>query len=318
MSEDLVSIKNRLKILHNKTACVFLQSINELQKETFDTNDLRGISGDMADSTTLITIRTLLDCNFLRRIGRGLYSLSVEGKNFPHMLEELQQQQFLALIRAFKNPDLVFLPLFGAPAFDTFEVNLLVEGGLSRASSYRILKKLTDVGLIVKNEDDKRWKLTTKMDELKGIILQLKELSAELMKTLEQIKQDLPIKKKDRIQIFISSIEGLPVQPTIDTNLRLDDLSATISAEINIATNFCKAIAETSSLKHVVNIIDDERGTTIAIARTYRDMIFVFLIKEWLEYEKLKEVMELIDQKLRAIDDSTISWKEIKVIKTCF
>ncbi|MHA1893883.1 MAG: hypothetical protein ACTSX4_05225 [Candidatus Helarchaeota archaeon] len=299
---ELTAIQNRLKLMHNETACNILKRLNESKKdnELFSLDRIRSIT-EMKESTLLINLKKLVQQAFLIRSSRGFYELTLEGKNAVNILKELEKHTHLKLIRKYKRPKNVFMPFFLSKGI--FTAQNLINSNLSRASSYRILNELTQLNYLEK-KIDKSWKLTQKFKELKNIILQKKELSREILNLISEIRSLVQKKYGKEILIIISSIDGLNLYPKYDMDNKFLEISATASSEVNSARNLNNVI-KLNSLKSKLKIINiDEEG--FSLIRSYVDINLILIIKNSNDIKKLMDLLPAIDKKMENIRKSII------------
>ena len=289
-------IQNRLHLIHNKTACEILENISLIKKDTgiFTLEEIRHKT-NLSESTLLINIKQLINGAYLIRSSRGAYEFTFEGKNVLNIINELESKSYIDLLRKFKRTEKVFLPFFSSKR--VYTVNDL-ENNISRASSYRIFKELTDKGYLIKNEEKKTWNLSKKFETMIHIILQKKELSDEMVNIIEEIK--LEIKKQDfkDITIVIGSVEGFLIFPDIDEDHKFTKVSASASAEVNIADKL------SSDLKIIINILAKNKG--FSIIRKYDIVNFICEIRNSTKTENMLKIIPFIDKKMELLSANLI------------
>ena len=300
--DETTKIQYRLKIIHNETACAILQKMIEQKKEpeVFSLDEIRSLT-NFRESTLLINLKNLVKGAFLLRPTRGTYELTFEGKNIISILRELDKKTHLEQIRKYKRPEIVFMPLFSSKgSFSTKDLTM----ELSRASAYRILNELTDLGYLSKN-DNNTWSLSKEFEDLKNILLQKKELSNEILKRMDQIKKNLENEFPDaEIIIVISSIEGLLIYPEIDENLEFFRISSVASAEVNIAINL-ERVTETKLQDSKLRLIINESKDIFSIIRSYDELNLILIVKNT-ELSKFIPILPSLDEKMRFIRENLI------------
>ena len=288
-------LENRLKLIHNKTACEILENISEIKKETgiFTLNEIRNKT-KLSESTLLINLKLLIDHAFLIRSSRGAYEFTFEGKNVLNIIKELESKSYLDFLRRFKSTEKVIFPFFSSKRL--YSVKDL-ENNISRASSYRIFKILADEGYLLKNIN-KTWSLSKKFETLIHIILQKKELSDEMINIIEEIKHEIKNQGFKGITIVIGSVEGFLIFPDIDEDHKFTKISASASAEVNIADKL------SSDLKIIMNILAKNKG--FSIIRKYDNINFICEIKNSTKTENMLKIIPFIDKKMELLSANLI------------
>ena len=288
-------IENRLKLIHNKTACEILENLSEIMTSTgiYTLDEIRKKT-KLSESTLLINLKQLIDDNFLLRASRGAYEFTFEGRNVINIIKELESKDYLDFLRKFKRTEKVLFPFFSSRR--TFSVKDL-ENNISRASSYRIFKELGDTGFLIKNEN-KTWNLSKKFETLIHIILQKKELSDEMKEIIDEI--ELVILKQDYkdIKIVIGSVEGFLIFPDIDEDHEFTKISASASAEVNIADKI------SSDLELIINILSNKKG--FLIIRKYDEINFICEIGNSVDTQKMLDLIPFIDEKMDVLRKNLI------------
>ena len=301
--DETTKIQFRLKIIHNETACAILQKMIEQKKEpeVFSLEEIRTMTS-FKESTLLINLKNLVDEAFLARPSRGTYELTFEGKNILSILRELDKKSHLDLIRKYKRPEIVFMPLFSSKGSFTNK-DLTIQ--LSRASAYRILNELTELGYLSKNENNNTWSLTKEFEDLKNILLQKKELSSEILKRMDIIKADLQNKfPETEILIVISTVEGLLIYPEIDENLEYFRISSVASAEVNIAINL-ERVTETKLQDSTLRLIINQSKDIFSIIRSYNELNLILIVKGS-DVSKFLQIFPYLDEKMKFIRENLI------------
>ena len=300
--DEITQIQNRLKIIHNETACAILQKMIEQKKEpeVFLLDEIRSLT-NFKESTLLINLKNLVKGAFLLRPTRGTYELTFEGKNIISILRELDKKAHLEQIRKYKRPEIIFMPLFSSKgSFSTKDLTL----ELSRASAYRILNELTDLEYLIKSENN-TWGLTKKFEDLKNILLQKKELSNEILKRMDQIQKYIQNEFPNvEIIIVISTIEGLLIYPEIDENLEFFRISSVASAEVNIAINL-ERVSETRLQDSTLRLIINQSKEIFSIIRSYNELNLILIVKG-IELSKFLPILPNLDEKMRFIRENLL------------
>ncbi len=293
--DETKRIENRLKLIHNQTACEILEKLSGIKKETgiFTLDEIRNET-KISESTLLINLKQLIDDAYLIRSSRGAYEFTFEGKNVLNIIKELESKSYLTLLRKFKRTEKVIFPFFSSKK--AYSIKDLEEN-VSRASSYRIFKELEDKGYLIKNEN-KSWNLSKKFETLIHIILQKKELSDEMVRIIEEIKGEIKSQGFVDINIVIGSLEGFLIFPDIDEDHKYTKLSASASAEVNIADKL------SSDLKIIVNILADNKG--FSIIRKYDSINFICVIKNSIKTEEMLKIIPFIDKKMELLSANLI------------
>ncbi len=301
--DEITKIEFRLKLIHNETACTILQKMIEEKKEpeVFSLEEIRLLT-KIKESTLLINLKSLVDEAFLQRSSRGTYELTFEGKNIISIIRELGKRDHLDLIRKYKRPEMIFLPLFSSKG--SFSISDLMEHNLSRASAYRILNELTSLDYLIKKEN-KTWGLSRKFEELKNILLQKKELTSEILKEMDELQEYLR-KKYPNISIVLSSNEGLLIYPEIDENLEYYRISSVASAEVNIG-NTLERVTESNILGSSLNLILNKTMDGFSLIRAYRELILILLVKNSKDLDDISSMLTMlpsIDKKMKPIREN--------------
>jgi len=110
---------------------------------------------------------------------------------------------------------------------------------------------------------------------------------------VEILKQDY----KD-ITIVIGSVEGFLVFPEIDEDHKFTKVSASASAEVNIADKL------SSDLKLIINILDKNKG--FSVIRKYDTINFICVIKNSIKTENMLKIIPFIDKKMEVLSANLI------------
>ena len=272
MSTPELQLKNRLKIIHNETLCELLRKFQSNPQKEYSIDELKNDSEINSPSTLFNSLKKLKELGYIDQIARGHYKINlIYGSSLIKMLDDLKKitlpknprsnhvENYLALLRHYKNPELIFFKLL--TTYRNIKISDLIDSGVSRATAFRILKDLTDFGLLIKNKKDKSWKLTSNMELMRKLVIpERMEIPGKIQNIFQNLKKHLP----DFIQYkgaVICSIEGFPVIiDLIEENI--NEFSAMISAQMNLATKQC--IVTDSDLEFFVNFT--KLGFIIAFA----------------------------------------------------
>ncbi|MFX0139076.1 MAG: hypothetical protein ACFFDN_35875 [Candidatus Hodarchaeota archaeon] len=251
MSTPEQELNNRLKLIHNKTLCDLLRLFNTYPQREYSIEELKEKS-KLNSSTLFNSLKKLKNLGYIDQLVRGHYKINyIVGPSFVKMLEDLEKHKledglpdfhidnFLLLLRRYKNPDLIFSKLL--TTFRTIKISDLTNTGVSRSTAFRVLKELSNLGLLVKDEKEKNWKLSSNIDALRKIIVQQRtEIPGKIKVIFQNLKKNLP----DFVQYkgaIICSVVGFPI--IIDViEKKIDDFSAWISAQMNVATQQCAVV----------------------------------------------------------------------------
>ncbi len=301
MSAPEQQLKNRLRLIHSATLCDLLKLFYKIPEKDYSIEELKEISG-LNGSTLFNSIKKLKEFGYIEQIARGHYKINfVFGSSLIKMLEELEKNEinddpsmnYVSLLRHFKNPDLVFSKLL--TAYKNIKISDLTSAGVSRSTAFRILKELTNLGFLIKNEKEKSWKFSVPLENLRKIIIrESTEIPGKIQKILQNLKKNLPelIEYKGAV---IGSIEGFPV--VIDgIKNKINEFTAMISAQMNIATKQCNT--NDHELEYFVNFTKE--GYIIAYVLKKINLAFVFHSKNG--FNKFQKLIELLNEASKKIE----------------
>lgn len=306
-------LSSRLKLIHNKTLCNLLKKFYSNPQKEYSINELKVVS-ELNSSSLFNALRKLKDLNYIDQIGRGHYKINyLVGNSLTRMLDELETTKlpknaendtinnYLLLLRHYKNPDLIFFKLL--TTYRPLKISDLIDSGIPRATAFRILKSLTDFGLLIKNEKDKSWKLTQNLDLLRKIIIQER---TEIPEIIQNIFQDLKKILQNNIEYkgaIICSIEGFPVIiDSIEENT--NEFSAMIAAQMNLASKQC--LTTDSDIEFFVNFT--KKGFIIAYALKKITLAMIFHTAN-----KFDDFQKIIQKLNKVANDIELETEKLKI-----
>ncbi|NVM02335.1 MAG: hypothetical protein HWN67_08360 [Candidatus Helarchaeota archaeon] len=306
-------LKNRLKLIHNKTLCDLLRLFNTEPHREYSIEELKTKS-KLNSSTLFNSLKKLKKVGYIEQLVRGHYKINyIVGPSLIKMLDELEKNKlpnisfdnrngnYLSLLRRYKNPDIVFSKLL--TTYRTIKISDLIDSGVSRATAFRILKELTNVGLLIKNEKEKNWQLSSNIDFLRRIIVQeITQIPGKILNIFQILKKNLP-EYTEYIGSLLCSLEGFPIF-VHSIEKKISDFSAWISAQMNVATQQCAVVDY--ELKFFINFI--EKGLIIAYPLKKITLAMVFHTKN-----NLKEFHNLIQIINDAVEKIDIEVEKLKI-----
>ncbi|MFX1450603.1 MAG: hypothetical protein ACFFCM_07165 [Promethearchaeota archaeon] len=305
MSTTDLELHNRLKLIHNKTLCDLLRLFNTYPHREYSIEELKTKS-ELNSSTLFNSLKKLKKLGYIEQLVRGHYKINyIVGPAFVKMLDELENNKlpnglpnikvdnYLMLLRRYKNPDLIFSKLL--TTYRTIKISELINSGISRSTAFRVLKELTHLQLLEKNEKDKNWKLSSNMDVLRKIIVQRRtEIPGKIKIIFQNLKKNLP----DGIQYegaIICSVVGFPIIVDV-IEKKIDDFSAWISAQMNVATQQCAVVDY--DLEFFINFT--EQGFIIAYPLKKITLAMLFHTEN--KFSNFKESIPILNKTAKDIE----------------
>ncbi|MHA1379121.1 MAG: hypothetical protein ACTSRG_12135 [Candidatus Helarchaeota archaeon] len=313
MSTHEERLKNRLRLIHNKTLCDILEFFNAIPEKEYTIEEIKN-KIKINTSTLFNSLKKLKTFGYINQVGRGNYKVNeILASSLKIMLDQLEERKldikdenknidnYLKLIRHYKNPEHYFPKLFSSSI--NLKISDLINSGISRATAFRILKELTDFGFLLKNEKEKIWGSTHKMDDLRNMILQeWLEIPGNFRKIVQQLIKKLPSSVHYK-GIIVGTIAGFPIY-TEYIGDKINEFTAMISAQLNIAIKQCKSIKH--ELDFIINIIDD--GYIIVYAFEKIILAFVLYTEKKLQY--FPKIIEILNDAAKKVE---LESKKLKI-----
>ncbi len=305
MATSDIELKNRLKLIHNKTLCDLLRLFNSEPQREYSIEELKERS-NLNSSTLFNSLKKLRKIGYIEQLVRGHYKINyIVGPSLIKMLDELEKNKlpniplnhrngnFLSLLRRFKNPDIVFSKLL--TTYRTIKISDLIDAGVSRATAFRILKELTHLGLLIKDEKEKNWKFSPSLDFLRKIIVQeITQIPGKILNIFHNLKKNLPEFTEYQGSI-ICSIEGFPIF-VHSIEKKISDFSAWISAQMNVATQQCAVVDY--DLEFFINFT--ERG--LIFAYPLKKITLAIVLHTENKFKDFQKLIKILNNTARKID----------------
>ncbi|MHA1382942.1 MAG: hypothetical protein ACTSR3_04190 [Candidatus Helarchaeota archaeon] len=308
MSNSEEQLRNRLKIIHNKTLCEILKYFNKDPDKELSIEELKN---ELAINTSSLfnSLKKLRSFGYIHQVARGHYKINyIQGDSLRIILSQLEENKIskkienqnidshLSLIRHYKNPDLIFPELIST--YRSIKISNLVRSGVSRATAFRVLKELTTLGFLIKNEKEKSWKSTSELDRLRNVFFQeWSEFPGNVKEIIKTLKDVLP----DTVEYggtVVGTIAGFPIYTDYIED-KINEFTAMVSAQINIAIKQC------SATNHKLNFFVNFTEKGLIIAYLFKKISLAFILHTEKKFELFPKLIEILNEKAKLIKNKS-------------